>query len=209
MKYRNGRRVMAFCLVFCQLTLTLGGASPARAQVEDNAPPAIEFQPLAEGRRGDTQVFSASVSDDSAVESVTLRYRLEPGEPYASLPMKPLGGTDIYTASVAGADTEAESIQYYIEAIDAAGNRSIEGFAFDPLERVLRAPGVPIAGPAPATEGLASGLTTGQKILYGVLGVVVVGAIAAAAGGGGSSGGGQPLGDDTDVPVTVVVDPVP
>lgn len=201
---------MAFCLAFCQLTLTLGGASPARAQVEDNTPPAIEFQPLEEGRRGDTQVFSANVSDDSAIESVTLRYRLESGEPYASLPMKPLGGTNIYTASIAGADADAESIQYYIEAIDAVGNRSIEGFAFDPLERVLRTPGVPIAGPAPESEGPASGLTTTQKILYGVLGVVVVGAIAAAAGGGGGgSGGGQPLGDETDVPVTVVVDPVP
>ena len=200
---------MAFCLVLCQLTLVLGGPSPALAQPEDNAPPAIEFQPLAEGRRGDTQVFSASVGDDSAIESVTLRYRLEADDPYVSIPMEPLGDTDIHTASLGGADTDVESIQYYIEAIDAAGNRSIEGFAFDPLERVLREPGVPLSGSAPASEGLASGLTTGQKILYGVLGVVVVGAIAAAAGGGGGSGGGQPLGDDTDVPVTVVVDPVP
>ena len=209
MNVRKERRVVAVWLVICQLSLTLGGVSPVRAQSEDRAPPVIDFQPLAEGRRGDTQVFSANVSDDSAIESVTLRYRTDAGDPYRMLSMEPLGGTDIYTVSISGEDANAGSIQYYIEAIDEARNRSIEGFAFDPLERVLVEPGVPIADAAPVSDGPATGLSTRQKILYGVLGVVVVGAVAAAAGGGGGSGGGSPLGDDTDVPVTVVVDPIP
>ena len=208
MNDRKGRRALALWLVLCQLTVA--GISPAGAQSSDRTPPLIEFQPLEEGRRGDTQVFSASVSDDTGVESVTLRYRVAAGEPYRELAMEPLGTTDIYTASVSGADAEVASIQYYIEAIDVADNRSIEGFAFDPLERVLVEPGVPIAGAAPPSGELSTGMTTGQKILYGVLGVVVVGAIAAAAsGGGGGSDGAPPLGDDTDVPVTVVVDPLP
>ena len=209
MNVRKQRRGVAVCLVICQLSLTLGGVSPVRAQSEDRTPPLIDFQPLEEGRRGDTQVFSANVSDDSAIESVTFRYRTDAAEPYRALPMEPLGGTDIYTVSIDGADASAESIQYYIEAIDEARNRSIEGFAFDPLERVLVEPGVPIVDAAPAPDAPSTGLSTGQKILYGVLGVVVVGAIAAAAGGGGGSDGGRPLGDDTDVPVTVVVDPIP
>lgn len=202
---------MILWLVICQLALPFWGSSSALAQSSDTAPPQIDFRALEEGRRGDAQVFSATIKDDTAVKSVTLHYRFEPGEPYRSSPMEALGGTGIYTTSIGGADTDTAVIQYYIEARDEIGNRSIEGFPFDPLERRLLEPGVPIAGPTPAPEEPGPGLTTGQKVLYGVLGVVLVGTLAAVAGGGGGGGsdGTPPLGDDTDVPVTIVVDPLP
>lgn len=210
----NGRRALTAWLALCHLLLALAVAPPTFAQSGDDEPPLIEFEPLAEGRRGDTQVFSAKVSDDVAIESVTLRYRLSADESYRSAPMVPLAGTAIHSASIEIPGDEVSSIQYYIEAKDTSGNRSIEGFAFDPLERRLVEQPVPIAqAPAsgsvePASEVQAGGMSTGRKVLYGVLGVVAIGAIAAAASGGGGSDGGTPQSDDPGVNVRVVVDPL-
>ena len=182
----------------------------ALAQVGDTDPPRIEFEPVERGTAGDTQVVSAGITDDVDVESVTLHYRLDPEGPYTSVPMAPLAATDIHSASVETAGTGAEVLQYYIEARDGAGNRSIRGFAFDPLERRLVEPGAPALAEAPA-EAPEPGLSTGQKVLYGVLGVIAVGALAAAA-GGSSGGGDDPRADEpggNGIPVNVTVEPIP
>ena len=181
---------------------------PAHAQAEDTDPPLIEFEPVERGTRGDTQVVSAGITDDVDVDSVTLHYRLDPEGGYTSLPMSPLPGTDIHSASVETDGTGAELLQYYIEARDGAGNRSIRGFAFDPLERTLVEPGAPISA-TEAPDIAEPGLSTGQKVLYGVLGVLAVGAIAAAAGGGG--GGDGPRADEpggNEIPLNITADPV-
>ena len=182
----------------------------AFAQVGDTDPPRIEFEPVERGTAGDTQVVSAGITDDVDVESVTLHYRLDPEGPYTSVPMEPLAATDIHSASVQTAGTGAEVLQYYIEARDGAGNRSIRGFAFDPLERRLVESDAPALAEAPSAEVPEPGLSTGQKVLYGVLGVIAVGALAAAA--GGSSGGGDgPRADEpggNDIPLNVTVEPV-
>ena len=207
---RASRRSIAALAALVHLLATTFLALPqgALAQVGDTDPPRIEFEPIDRGVRGDTQVVSAGITDDVDVDSVTLHYRLNPDAVYESVPMRPLTGTSIYSASVETAATGAEVLQYYVEARDAAGNRSIRGFAFDPLERRLVDPAAPAVA-AEAVEVPETGLTTRQKVLYGVLGVIAVGAIAAAA-GGSSGGGDRPLADDPNgIPVTIVVDPLP
>ena len=195
--------------VVLALLATLSIASPAFAQDVDRVPPSIAFEPLGEGRRGDTQVFSARVADeDGTIERVTLHFRAAGATDYTSRDMRPLAGTDIYTVTIDDLDPEATGIEFYLDARDEAGNRSIEGFAFDPLVRRLVGPDVPGATaaaespPESAPPVAADGLSTGRKILYGVLGVVAVGAIAAAAGSGGGSDG------EANVPVTIVADPL-
>lgn len=204
------RRTRPIAVVHLLLALlcTLVVASPGIAQDDDRVPPVISFEPLAEGRRGDTQVFSARVDDaDGAIERVTFHYRPAGTSAYTTREMTAIPGTDIYTVSVDDLGPEVEAVQFYFDAVDAAGNRSIEGFAFDPLERLLVGPDVPVQ--AEVDEGAApieaDGLSTRRKILYGVLGVVAVGAIAAAAGGGSDGGGGD---DGGTVPVTIVADPL-
>ena len=215
---RASRRPVATLVALGHLFASTLLALPPNAfaqtgEAGDTDPPLIEFEPVERGVRGDTQVVSAGITDDVAVDSATLHYRLDADAPYRSLAMEPLRGTSIYSASVETADTGAEVLQYYVEARDAAGNRSIRGFAFDPLERAL----VEGDAPAVAAESAAApepGLSTRQKVLYGVLGVIAVGAIAAAA--GGSSGGGDPArGDDpggagdgpgTGIPVNITVE---
>jgi len=122
--------------------------------------------------------------------------------------MNALGSTDIHTVSIETEGTGATLIEYYIEARDESGNRSIRGFAFDPLERQLVA-GAGQAPPPVATSPVeapppATGMSTGRKVLYGVLGLVVVGALAAAASGSDSGGS-----DDNDnVPVVITIPPL-
>jgi len=192
-------------LVFATLA---GLPCVAHAQASDGEPPSITFERIEEGTRGETQVFSATVADEFAVESVTLHYRLGNDVAYDPVPMMPLSGTDIYTVSVETTGTDADVLQYYIEARDEAGNRSIQGFAFDPIERRLvasRGGQVPVAVP-PRTDGIS----TGRKVLYGVLGVLAVGALVAAAGGDSGGGSDTPLSDDPgNAPLDIIVDPLP
>jgi len=107
------------------------------AQSADTEPPVIEFELVEQGVRGETQVFSATVTDDNAVSSMTLHYRFVNDSAYIAAPMSLIQGTDIYTASIDTNGSTASAIQYYMEARDAGGNRTVQGFAFDPFDRVL------------------------------------------------------------------------
>lgn len=186
--------------MFMQVTLLM--PSQSWAQTLDTDPPRIDFKPVVEGRKGDSQVFSATVSDDREVAGVQLHYRLDDESIYQNRTMNPIGSTGIFTTTLKIDDT-VDVIQYYIEATDLAGNRTLQGFAFDPIERQLVERIVPAAQLAMDEKEPAQGLSTGRKIVYGVLGLLVVGALAGAAGGGGSDGSAP------QVDVTIISDPLP
>lgn len=196
------RRVLTLTLsilhVIMQVVLVLPRDS--WAQELDTDPPVIEFKPVAEGVKGDSQVFTATVTDDRSLESVVLHYRTDGESLYQNREMEALGSTAIFTTTIV-TDERTDVIQYYIEATDAAGNRTLQGFAFDPVERTLVERATEVAEAPP--QVVPGGMSTRSKILYGVLGVVVVGALASAAGGGG--GGGE----SPQVDVTIEVDPLP
>ena len=197
---RQIKRPLALALAVCQILLGFVGVAPlsAMAQATDSEPPQITFDRLVEGVRNDTQVVSATVTDNVKVESVILHYRFDDEATYRSVPMDRLASTDIYSASVEPSSGD-ELMLYYLETRDGSGNRTIEGFSFDPIERVL----IPASTVAAGAEApVAAQMSTRNKILYGVLGIVIVGALAAAA--GGSSGGGE----NGNVPVTVITDPL-
>jgi len=178
--------------------------SIASAQSTDLDPPSIEIEIVENGSAGDKQVFSATVSDNSAVSSVIFYYRFGLEPEYASVPMDVIDGTNIYTVSIDPRSNEADVIQYYIEARDGGGNRMEQGFAFDPLERVLSEFKPVVAQNAEAAVGgaaVGTGLSRNQKILYGLLGVLTLGVIASASSGGSSSSGNA--GSDVDVQILV------
>lgn len=198
--FMKGRAVTSTVALTYLFMVTLASYPvSAMAQTPDTNAPIIDFQAVSQGVKGDSQVFTATVTDEGRLNTVSLYYRFSDEQPYVKEPMRELGSTGIYTVTVEtdSAPQSSEFIQYYMEAIDASGNRALQGFAFDPIERQLlptQSAVAPLAVTAPE-----AGLTTGQKILYGALGLLVVGALAAAAGGGGG-------GSVETVPVTVVVD---
>jgi len=203
------RRRLACLLLACLHMVTLAvTTTPLAIAQSDQAPIIDSVTGSGQGTHGDRQVFSAMVSDDQSLMAVNLLYRFDALSDYQKIEMQPIAGTNLYSASIDTAGTGATLIQYFFEAIDESGNRSLSGFAFDPLERELvAAPSAEVAATPPATavaqaessEAAASsgGLSTGRKVLYGVLGVLVVGALIA--GSSDSSGG------DGRIPIDVTV----
>lgn len=193
------KRLVVMLITFLQLFSMPGMVN---AQSTDIEPPVIEFEAVSSGNAGDSQVFAATVADNTQIASVTLYYRFAESTAYQNRPLNMLGSSGIYTVTISSEELppSATFIQYYIEAFDAAGNRALQGFAFDPIERQLVTPQAPVAQ-ATNEPVEASGMSLNRKLLYGAVGLLVVGVLASAAGGGGSSSAG--------VPVTVVVDQLP
>lgn len=204
MKIFSTKRWAAAVLVFFQLSVGLYAFIPriGLAQTTDIDPPEIEFEAIKTGTVGDSQVFAATVFDNAAVQSVMLFYRFAEDTTYQSRLMNILGSSGIYTVTLDSSEVPETTnfVQYYIEAIDGAGNRSLEGFAFDPLERQL-VPVTEVAMTSPSEPIPTDGIPLNRKIIYGAVGLLIVGVLASASGGSGGSSAG--------VPVTVVVDQLP
>ena len=193
------KRLVVMLITFLQLFSMPGVVN---AQSTDIEPPVIEFEAVSSGNAGDSQVFAATVADNTEIASVTLYYRFAESTAYLNRPLNMLGNSGIYTATISSEELPpaATFIQYYIEAFDTAGNRALQGFAFDPIERQLVTPKAPVA--QVTNEPVeTTGMSFNRKLLYGAVGLLVVGVLASAAGGGSGSSAG--------VPVTVVVDQLP
>ena len=173
MKIFSTRRLTGVLLVFLQLSMALFSTIPrvALAQTTDVDPPVIEFEVVATGNVGDSQVFAATVIDNVAVQSVTLFYRFAEDTTYRRRLLNMLGSSGIYTVTLDSLEVpvDASFIQYYLEAFDSVGNRTLQGFAFDPLERQLVSVAKIADAPAPTSEPIASeGMPLNRKIIYAV-----------------------------------------
>jgi len=184
------------CTVMLSLALT-----PVYAQSEDATAPLISLEEIDQGFVGETQVFTATVTDDVALASVVLFHRLTGDQTFVASTMTELGSSNIYSASVEISSTAASDIEYYIQAEDLGGNKSLSGFSFDPLVRDI----VINEGAVATTGAITTGLSRNQKILYGVLGILAVGLLASQAGGSSGGGGGTTT---MDIPVDITVNPL-
>ena len=209
MRYLPSRRKLACLLAALQIIVSCAGMFPPllHAQILDTEPPDVGFDTVDEASKGDSQVFTVVATDNESIESIVIFYRMGPDADYQSANMTRIGETDLYTLLIpADAIPDAtEVIQYYIEAKDKAGNRTLQGFSFEPAERVLIESSSSIAGNAPAptqeeSRSVLGSLSTTQKVVYTALGVIVVGALIAAASGGSGGSSGE---DTTQLTLTV------
>jgi len=188
-------------LMFAELTLT-----GAYAQgVPDATPPVIEHEGPERAAAASRQVFTAQVVDDRVLRDVTLYHRRDGELPYRASPMNALADSAFFSASIPTDPRDSRRIEYYLQARDTGGNRTVSGFAFDPWMReiVASAPAgglspPAVTGPGETSAPIAIGGVAWWKV---ALGVVAVGALAALAGGGGSGSGA----DDGDVPFTLTL----
>lgn len=200
----NVKKGAGFILAACHLLVSVVWAvAPSTAMAQaDIDPPKIDMDATDEGILGDRQVFSAVVVDDTGLAKVVLHYRFNSNTNYSAISMEAIGGTDVYTVSLETAGEDTDLVQYYVEAQDIAGNQTLRGFAFDPLERPLVSADL-LTEAAPQAGSTAPAMSTSRKVLYGVLGLAVVAALAGASGGAGSSGSSGGAG--AEIPLTVVV----
>jgi len=200
--------IISSCLSALLQTLAVSTAlaavtlsSSAMAQSADIEPPMIELEQIKQGVAGQDQVFTALVSDDNGVDGVRLYYRFRGQQAFNSLPMKALGSSAYYVGSIETLSDETRPIEYYVQALDTLGNREVNGFAFEPLVRVLDAPANNVAT---ATEPTTPQKSGGIKVWHIVLGVLAAGAVAAAVAGSSSGGGGSAASDEV-VPLTITI----
>ena len=202
----------------------------AEAAGPDTRPPLIEFEALAESVADRSQVFTVQVADDRTLESVSLYHRRAGEVPFVRADMAPLGGTGYFSVSIPTEPDDLRSIEYYVQAVDEGGNRTVEGYAFDPFRRELTAASEPLASrPAIVEEAgdpsgradaardraiVARGATgdgaaietSSRRPWWAIaLGVVAIGTIAAIASDGGEDGDDREGGDGT-VPLVIGVE---
>ena len=180
--------LLALSLSLTHATLTLAQSSP------DTRSPVIELEAVAEAEAEQTQVFTAQVADNRIIKDVILYYRREGQQAFTPSPMSAIADSGYYTVSIETDPTDLRAIQYYVQARDEGGNRTVEGYAFDPYTRVLIG-NKNVISTAPAVVAEAPATSSGVRWWQVALGVVVVGAlVGAASSSGGSSGeGGVPL----------------
>ncbi len=174
------------------LSQVLFGMSAAYAQSDiiDVEPPLIEHSIDGAVEATTRQSFVATVVDDDELDSVILYYRFQDDPAYSTSQMNRVSYSSTYIAHIPTDPTSARNIEYYIQARDKAGNRTVRGYAFNPLLREINAPN--IAAESSPTTAPASTVESGSKrktVLYVVLGVLAAGAIAAAVDTGGTDDG--------------------
>ena len=162
--------------------------------------PKITHEPLNETfKSGTVKPITATVTDDVAVKSVVLYYRQLGTERFQQANFQRVGNTDEYRVELDELYYQPPGIEYYIQAIDTAGNGLLVGSSFSPLTIAFGDGGVaPPVGESKSPSGSQTvelslndkKEESSYKWLWIGLGVLAVGALAS----GGSGGGG----DDPD-----------
>jgi len=167
-KYARALLFAIYGGLFCFATVAVG-----QTTLDLDPPEVIHTVPVKVMPGKDLRI-DANVTDDSGVDQVTVHYRSKQSDPFQSTEMTNVQGAE-YTALIPTAK-EMKSLQYYIEVLDAGGNRVLEGTPSTPLTITVE---------------------KRSNILYIVLGAVAIGALAGLAGGGG--------GDDAPDPTSRVL----
>jgi len=137
-------------------------------------------------KNGDSLRISVNVTDNVEVKQVVLYYRTIGTKQYKLRQMSAKPGSDNYEVIINADDIPEPGIEYYIQAMDTAGNTLLHGYSFSPLS---------VKTVSDSTLATNSGKTTGSKEssifsnkwLWIGLGVLVLGAAAGGGGGGGDS----------------------
>ena len=197
------KQLSLVCAIALALPLML--INIAFAQTADTIGPVIELEELADAQADFTQVFTVLIAEDVKLKDATLYYRRSGQLPFTPAPMETLGDTGYFSVSIPTENTDLRTIEYYVQARDEAGNRTVSGFAFDPYERRLTASTkvadsttnetvvAPADIPSDGNDNTPNVLSN-RWVQIG-LGVLAVGIVASLAGGGGDS-------DSTVVPLT-------
>jgi len=160
----------------------------ATAQGFDVDPPVIEHDVVVTAEAGERQDFTATVADDNELATVRFLYRFEGERQYTSLEMNRVSASSTFNVVIETDEQSDAAIEYYIEARDESGNRTLRGYNFSPLVRFIELPQPavePVAEAAPRKRNL--------KPLYYVGGALLLGLLAGALAGSGGGGGGEDL----------------
>jgi hypothetical protein len=147
--------------------------------------------------QGADHQITVTVTDNVGVKLVTLYYRNIGTQEYKRMTMDNIINTDDYHATITSDQIKAPGVEYYIQAVDNAGNTILHGYSFSPLGVKMIGDDTTVAGASTSTAIEAE--ESSNTWLWIGLGVLAVG-LAAAAGGGGD--GGEPAATTGTVNIT-------
>ncbi len=160
------------------------------------APKITQEQYIDKVAQGANHEVTVTVTDNVGVNQVTLFYRSIGTEEYKRKAMDNIVNKDDYHTTVDADQIKAPGLEYYIQAMDNAGNTLLHGYSFSPLsvKTVSGSDDTAVANSNSSTnyfEAEESSSIWSNKWLWIGLGVVAVG-LAASGGGGGGGGGDAP-----------------
>lgn len=165
-----------FAFLFA-LSQVLFGMSSAYAQsnLVDVEPPLIEHTVISPVDADSRQSFFATVVDDDELDTVSLYYRLQDDPTYSTVLMQRVSFSSTYIVHIPADADSTRNIEYYIQARDLAGNRTVRGYAFNPLVREINTLSAEVESTSAQTS--SSIFEPGKKrtVLYVVLGVLAAG----------------------------------
>lgn len=180
-------------------TVNMSMAQSSPESTPDIRSPVIELDVIAESTADNAQLFTAKVIEDKLLKDVLLYHRRAGQQPFTPTAMVQTGDSNSFSVSLATDPTDLRAIEYYIQARDEGGNRTVEGFAFDPYTRFLT-PSKQVADTTVTpvvvakSEPAVSEATGKIRWWHIVAGVLVVGAVSSLSSSGGSadnSAGGE------------------
>lgn len=181
-------------LFFLQVIIPPVSAEQLGLRAPDVEPPAITFDKSKTELEDGIQTFSATVTDNVGVASVTLYYKGTKDVAFIPKVMQRASSDPtLYTVDVSIDSVISDKLEVYIRADDVSGNSIFEGQKFSPLTFTV----VPKGTSEPEKAAVVASVTEpaeeeGMSTLTMIL--IGVGVLALAGGGGGGGGGG---GSDT------------
>lgn len=172
----------------CRGTAALAQGPSGFAGGLDLEPPLIEHEIVSEADASFRQRFFAQVVDDRELASVTLHWRYAGEGNYARVAMNRVSTSSTWVGEVSTSPADARAIEYFLEARDVGGNRTVRGFVFSPLVRRIVNPDRPAAPAAERTADAQAPEASRSRTIYWVLGALAVGVLAGLASGGSSGG---------------------
>lgn len=179
------------------MLLLYSAAMPSLAQDADTVPPIIELEELIDGVADRSQVFTVQIAEAEGLLDAILYHRREGQLPFTPAPMKAIGSTGFFSVSIPTDSSDLRTIEYYVQARDLAGNRTVSGYAFAPYKRTLKPSMKPLqqsgsatgstarlpAGSQPPAERQTSDLPPllQRRWVQITLGILAVGAVASLA----------------------------
>lgn len=124
-------------LIFCVLTAF---AQPEIQQVAtDQTPPVLHHETVRRVIEGQSLTLSVRASDDTGLDRVRLLYRVDALSAFQETLFLPRA-TDRYEVTLGSTELREPRVDYYIEAIDRAGNVTALGNELTPLVVAVTSP---------------------------------------------------------------------
>ena len=141
-------------------------------------------------KTGADHQITVTVTDNVGVKQVTLYYRIIGTEEYKRKSMDNIVNTDDYHATIKSDQIKAPGVEYYVQAMDNAGNTLLHGYSFSPLSVKTTNGDAATVASGDTAAILASEEESSNTWLWVGLGVLAAVLVGVAAGGGGGDDGG-------------------